>query len=42
MMNTEANLIVGLFSLILFGLSLTESSLAEDAGGEKPSRADLH
>ena len=31
-MNIEANLIVGLFSLILFGLSMVDSSLAVDAG----------
>jgi len=41
-MNTEANLIVGLFSLILFGLSMVDSSLAEDAGREGPARADAH
>ncbi len=41
-MNIEANLIVGLFSLILFGLSMVDSSLAVDAGREGPVRADAH
>ena len=41
-MTTEANLIVGLFFLIVFGLSLTDSSLGQDAGGDDRRRADLH
>ena len=41
-MNNEANLIVSLFFLIVFGLSLADSSLARDAGGDDRPRADLH
>ncbi len=41
-MNNEANLIVSLFFLIVFGLSLADSSLARDAGGDDGPRADLH
>ncbi len=41
-MNNEANLILSLFFLIAFGLSLTESSLARDARGDDRPRADVH
>src|SRR5450432_876544 len=41
-MNVEANLIVGSISLILFGLSMVDSSLAADGGREGPARADVH
>jgi leukotriene-A4 hydrolase len=41
-MNTEANLIVGLFSLLLVGLSMSDSALAADAGREGPARTDAH
>jgi leukotriene-A4 hydrolase len=43
MMTTEANLIVGLFFLIVLGLSIADSSFARNAPGlEAPDRADVH
>ncbi len=41
-MNCDANLIVGLFSLLLFGLSVADAALAKDADRDDPTRTDPH